>query len=154
MNLEDVKKIAMIGAGDMGHGIAGCCLLGGYTVVLRDIEQQMVDRGVEGIKKSFAKFRDKGKITPETHDAALSRLIPMLDLEEAVKDADFIIEAVPEKLALKQQIFGDLDKFAPAHAPGLQYLQYQHHGDCGGHQPAGQGDRVSFLQPRHPDEAG
>jgi len=116
MKLEDVKQIAMIGAGDMGHGIAGCCLLGGYTVVLRDIEQQMVDRGVEGIKKSFAKFRDKGKITPETHDAALSRLIPMLDLEEAVKDADFIIEAVPEKLALKQQIFGDLDKFSPAHA--------------------------------------
>jgi enoyl-CoA hydratase/3-hydroxyacyl-CoA dehydrogenase len=116
MKLEDVKKITMIGAGDMGHGIAGCCLLGGYTVVLRDVEQKFVDRGVEGIKKSFAKFKEKGKITPERHDAALSRLIPMVDLQDAVKDADFVIEAIPEKLELKKQVFQDVDEFAPAHA--------------------------------------
>lgn len=116
MKVEDVKKIVMIGAGDMGHGIAACCLLGGYTVVLRDIEQKFVDRGVEGIKKSFAKFKEKGKITPEAHDDALARLIPMVDIEEAVKDADFIIEAVPEKLELKKSVFADLDKYAPKHA--------------------------------------
>ena len=116
MKLEDVKKITMIGAGDMGHGIAANCLLGGYTVVLRDIEQRFVDRGVEGIKKSFAKFKEKGKITPEAHDDALARLILMVDLEEAVKDADFVIEAVPEKLELKKSVFAELDKFAPKHA--------------------------------------
>lgn len=116
MKLEDVKKITMIGAGDMGHGIAANCLLGGYTVVLRDIKQEFVDRGVELIKKSLAKFKEKGKITPEAHDGALARLIPMVDLEEAVKDSDFIIEAVPEKLELKKSVLAELDKLSPKHA--------------------------------------
>ena len=116
MKLEDVKKIALIGAGDMGHGIAACCLLGGYTVVLRDIKQEFVDRGIKGIKMSLGKFKAKEKITAEAYDDALKRLIPMVDLEEAVKDADFIIEAVPEILELKKSVFAELDKFAPKHA--------------------------------------
>jgi enoyl-CoA hydratase / 3-hydroxyacyl-CoA dehydrogenase len=116
MKTEDVKKIAMIGAGDMGHGIAACCLLGGYTVVLRDVDQKFIDRGIAGIKNSFSKFKEKGKITAEAHDDALSRLIPMVDLASAVKDADFIIEAVPEKLDLKKSVFADLDKYAPKQA--------------------------------------
>jgi enoyl-CoA hydratase / 3-hydroxyacyl-CoA dehydrogenase len=116
MKVEDVKKIAMIGAGDMGHGIAASCLLGGYTVALRDVEQRFVDRGVKGIKESLAKFKDKGKITSEAHDDALARLIPIVDIQEAVKDADFVIEAVPEKLELKKSVFADLDRFAPKHA--------------------------------------
>jgi len=116
MKTEDVKKIAMIGAGDMGHGIAACCLLGGYKVVLRDIEQKYVDKGMAGIKASFDKFKEKGKLTPEAYTDALARLTPMVDLQTAVKDADFIIEAVPEKLELKKSVFADLDKFAPKHA--------------------------------------
>ena len=116
MKFEDVKKIAMIGAGAMGNGIATCGLMAGYTVVLRDIEQKFVDSGVAGVKSSLAKFKEKGKITPEAHDAALSRLIPIVDLQEAVKDADFIIEAVPEKLEIKQAVMADLDKYAPKHA--------------------------------------
>jgi enoyl-CoA hydratase/3-hydroxyacyl-CoA dehydrogenase len=116
MKTEDVKRIAMIGAGDMGHGIAACCLIGGYTVVLRDIEQKFVDRGMAGIKASFDKFKAKGKMTPEAYDSALARLIPMVDIQEAVKDADFIIEAVPENLELKKSVFADLDKYAPKHA--------------------------------------
>jgi enoyl-CoA hydratase/3-hydroxyacyl-CoA dehydrogenase len=116
MKSEDVKKIAMIGAGDMGHGIAGACLLGGYHVVLRDIEQKYVDKGVAGIVTSLDKLKEKGKITPDVYAQALVRLTPMVDLQEAVKDADFIIEAVPEKLDLKKSVFADLDKFAPKHA--------------------------------------
>lgn len=116
MKPEDVKKIAMIGAGDMGHGIAACCLLGGYSVVLRDIEQKYVDKGMAGIKASFDKFKEKGKLTPEAYTDALARLTPMVDLQTAVKDADFIIEAVPEKLELKKSVFADLDKYAPKHA--------------------------------------
>jgi enoyl-CoA hydratase/3-hydroxyacyl-CoA dehydrogenase len=100
----------------MGHGIAACCLLGGYTVVLRDIEQRFVDKGMAGIKASFDKFKEKGKLTQEAYTDALARLIPMVDLQTAVKDADFIIEAVPEKLELKKSVFGDLDKYAPKHA--------------------------------------
>ena len=116
MKLEDVKKIAVIGAGDMGHGIAACALLGGYTVVLRDIKQEFVERGINGIKMSLGKFKDKGKISTETHDDAISRLIPMVDLADAVKDADFIIEAVPEIMELKKSVFAELDNFAPKHA--------------------------------------
>jgi len=116
MKAEDVKKVAMIGAGDMGHGIAACCLMGGYTVVLRDIDQKFVDRGMAGIKASFDKFKEKGKMTPEAYDDAMKRLIPMVDLQAAVKDADFIVEAVPEKVDLKKSVFADLDKFAPKHA--------------------------------------
>ena len=116
MKFDDVKKIAMIGAGAMGNGIATCCLMAGYTVALRDVEQKFVDNGVAGVKSSLAKFKEKGKITPEAHDAALARLIPIVDLQEAVKDADFIIEAVPEKLEIKQAVMADLDKFSPKHA--------------------------------------
>jgi enoyl-CoA hydratase/3-hydroxyacyl-CoA dehydrogenase len=116
MKSEDVKKIAMIGAGDMGHGIAAACLLGGYNVVLRDIEQKFVDKGVAGIITSLDKLKEKGKIAPDVYAQALVRLTPMVDLREAVQDADFIIEAVPEKLDLKKSVFADLDKFAPKHA--------------------------------------
>lgn len=116
MQDQDVKTIAMIGAGDMGHGIAACCLMGGYRVILRDIEQKFVDKGMAGIKASFDKFREKGKMTPEAYDDAMARLTPMIDLQTAVKEADFIIEAVPEKLELKRSVFADLDRFAPKHA--------------------------------------
>lgn len=116
MKAEEVRRIAMIGAGDMGHGIAACFLLGGYTVVLQDIEQRFVDRGAAGIKASFEKFKAKGKITSEEHDAALARLIPMTVLQKAAAEADFIIEAVPEKMEIKQHIFGELDRHAPKHA--------------------------------------
>jgi enoyl-CoA hydratase/3-hydroxyacyl-CoA dehydrogenase len=116
MKAEDVKTVAMIGAGDMGHGIAACCLMGGYKVILRDIEQKFVDKGMAGIKASFDKFKEKGKMTQEAYDDAFKRLVPMIDLKEAVKEADFIIEAVPEKVDLKKSVFADLDKFAPKHA--------------------------------------
>jgi enoyl-CoA hydratase / 3-hydroxyacyl-CoA dehydrogenase len=116
MKAENVKTIAMIGAGDMGHGIAAACLMGGYKVFLRDIDQKFVDKGMAGIKASFDKFKEKGRMTPEAYADAFTRLIPIIDLQTAVKDADFIIEAVPEKLQLKQSVFADLDKFAPKHA--------------------------------------
>ena len=116
MKFEDVKKIAMIGAGAMGNGIATCGLMAGYTVALRDVEQRFVDSGVAGVKSSLAKFKEKGKITPEAHDDALARLIPIVDMQEALKDADFVIEAVPEKLEIKQAVFAELDKYAPKHA--------------------------------------
>ena len=116
MKFEDVKKITMVGAGAMGNGIATCGLMAGYTVALRDVEQRFVDSGVAGVKSSLAKFKEKGKITPEAHDDALKRLIPIVDIQEALKDADFVIEAVPEKLEIKQAVFAELDKYSPKHA--------------------------------------
>ena len=116
MNVDDVKRIAIIGAGDMGHGIAACFLQSGFTVTLRDIEQKFIDRGVAGIRSSFERFISKGKMTQEEYNTAFSGLITEVDLNKAAKDADFIIEAIPEDLKLKQNLFSELDKYAPGHA--------------------------------------
>ncbi|HOS97074.1 MAG TPA: 3-hydroxyacyl-CoA dehydrogenase NAD-binding domain-containing protein [Deltaproteobacteria bacterium] len=112
----DVKKIAVIGAGAMGNGIAQVGLMAGYTVAMHDVEQRFVDRGVSTIKDSLSKFVGKGKITAEQNDDMLRRLMPTTNLKAAVMDADLVIEAVFEDLDLKKKIFADLDASAPAHA--------------------------------------
>lgn len=115
--MKEIKKVAVMGAGDMGHGIAQVALLNGYTVALRDIEQRFIDRGVLGIKDSLEKFFvAKQKISPEQRDEMLKRLKTTVSIEEAVKDADFVIEAVPEVMDIKKSVFKDLDKFAPKDA--------------------------------------
>lgn len=116
MTAEDVKTIAVIGAGDMGHGIAACFVMAGYTVVLRDIGQNYIDRGMDNIRKSLSRHVDRGRMTREAADEALSRLVPMVDLAEAVKGADFIIEAIPEIPDLKKTVFAEIDRHAPEHA--------------------------------------
>ena len=116
MKVEDVKKIAVMGAGDMGHGIAEVALLAGYKVALRDIEQRFVDRGLSRIKESLDKLTEKQKITEENKKAMLANIKTFVDIAEAVKDADFVIEAVPEIMDLKKQVFQALDAAAPKHA--------------------------------------
>jgi enoyl-CoA hydratase/3-hydroxyacyl-CoA dehydrogenase len=115
MSIEDIKKIAVIGAGDMGHGIATVALLAGFEVSMRDIEQRFVDRGVEGIKKSLSKFVEKGKITEDVKNDALARLEGFVDFDAAVSDADFVIEAVPEIIQLKKDTFSELSKYTHPH---------------------------------------
>ncbi|MRR37851.1 3-hydroxyacyl-CoA dehydrogenase family protein [bacterium] len=109
----DIKKIAVIGAGAMGNGIAQVGLMAGFVVSMHDIEQRFVDRGVATIKDSLAKFTAKGKITEDQNKDCLARLLPTTDLKAAVADADLVIEAVFEDLDLKKKIFADLDAFAP-----------------------------------------
>jgi enoyl-CoA hydratase/3-hydroxyacyl-CoA dehydrogenase len=118
MKVDDVKKIAVMGAGVMGHGIAQVALLAGYKVALRDIEQRFVDKGVQGIKESLQKFYvNKNKITPEQMDKMLTeQLQPVVDIEKAVYDADVVIEVVPEDIGIKHSVFKELDKYAPKHA--------------------------------------
>jgi enoyl-CoA hydratase/3-hydroxyacyl-CoA dehydrogenase len=116
MKVEDIKKIAVMGAGDMGHGIAEVALLSGYKVALRDIEQRFVDKGLARIKESLEKLVEKQKVTEENKKAMLANIGIFVDLDAAVKDADFIIEAIPEIMDLKKQMFQALDKSAPAHA--------------------------------------
>lgn len=116
MNIEDIKSIAVIGAGDMGHGIAEVALMAGYKVFLRDIKQEFVDKGVSRINQSLEKLVSKGKVTQALFDKIKSKLmIPCVELEDAVKEADLVIEAVPEILELKQETFAAMDKMAPAH---------------------------------------
>ena len=115
--MKEIQKIAVMGAGDMGHGIVQTALMSGYKVAMRDIEQRFIDKGVAGIKDSLEKFFvAKQKITPQQRDEMLSRLTTSIDIKEAVKDADFVIEAVPEVMDIKKSVFKDLDKFAPEHA--------------------------------------
>ena len=116
MKLEDIKKVAVMGAGDMGHGIAEVALLAGYKVALRDIEQRFVDRGLARIKESLEKLTEKQKITPDNKNAMLANIETFVEIDKAVKDADFVIEAVPEIMELKKQVFEALDKAAPKHA--------------------------------------
>ena len=116
MKVEDIKKIAVMGAGDMGHGIAEVALLAGYKVALRDIEQRFVDKGLSRSKESLDKLVEKQKITEVNKNAMLANIKTFVDIAESVKDADFVIEAVPEIMDLKKQVFQALDKAAPKHA--------------------------------------
>lgn len=116
MKVEDIKKIAVMGAGDMGHGIAEVALLAGYKVALRDIEQRFVDKGLSRIKESMDKLVEKQKITEENKKAMLTNIETFVDVAESVKDADFVIEAVPEVMDLKKQVFQALEAAAPKHA--------------------------------------
>ena len=111
MVVDDIKTIAVIGAGDMGHGIAEVALIAGYKVFLRDINQECVDRGVSRIHDSLEKLVSKEKVPAEHHDKIRAELlVPCVDLPEAVQEADLIIEAIPEMLALKKETFEEMDK--------------------------------------------
>ncbi len=116
MTIDDIKTVAVIGAGDMGHGIAEVALIAGYRVCLRDIRQQFVDRGIERIFASLEKLVSKNKVTQDHFDKIKNDLlIPCTDLEEAVREADLVIEAIPEIMDLKKETFQIMDNAAPAH---------------------------------------
>jgi len=115
MKVDDIKKVTVLGAGDMGHGIAEVALLGGYKVAMRDIEQRFVDTGLQRITDSLAKLTEKQKISEDNRKAMLSNIEIFVDMGEAVKDADFVIEAAPEIMDLKRKVFQELDKLAPKH---------------------------------------
>lgn len=112
----EIKKIAVLGAGAMGHGIAQLAAINGYDVALRDISEEMVQEGVKKIRWSVGKFIEKGKISPPEAEKALKRITSTVSLKEAVENADFVVEAIPEKLGLKQQVFKEIDSYAPPHA--------------------------------------
>jgi 3-hydroxybutyryl-CoA dehydrogenase len=111
-----IQRITVIGAGTMGHGIAGQAALCGFDVILNDLDTGRTASGVAGIEKSWAKGVARGKIADDAVQAAKARLQTSTDLDAAVAEADLIIEAVPESLELKRSIFGRVDALAPAHA--------------------------------------
>lgn len=103
-------KTAVIGAGVMGPGIAQVFLMGGYEVVLMDISQKALEKGTQNVEQVLLQMYHKD-ILPEKPDYYLRNLTTSTDLKEAVADADLIIEAVPEKLDLKKQIYEQLDQY-------------------------------------------
>jgi 3-hydroxybutyryl-CoA dehydrogenase len=113
----EVKKVAVIGAGLMGHGIAQVAAqVAKCEVNLRDISQEFVDSGMRMINKSIQRFLKKQVVTEAEAKEILARIHPMLDLKEAVADADLIVEAVPEKVEIKRSVFAEVDKFAKPEA--------------------------------------
>ncbi len=112
----EVKGIAVLGAGLMGHGICQVAAQSGFEVWLRDVEQRLVDGGMNMIRKSLERFESKGQLTKKQVNEILDRTHPTLSLEEATKNADLIIEAVPERAEIKFPVFRDSDKYAPPHA--------------------------------------
>lgn len=110
-----VQKIVVIGAGQMGSGIAQVCAMAGYDVKVQDLKQEQLDRGLAIITKNLARQVEKGRMKEEEKDATLNRLTVTLDLD-CVKEADLIIEAAVEKMDIKKKIFANLDEIAPDHA--------------------------------------
>ena len=92
-------KVAVIGAGEMGHGIAELLALHGYTVSMRDIKQEYIDRGMERLRWSLDKLVEKAQVTRQQADEALARIHPTLDVAEACRDADVVIEAAGTPVA-------------------------------------------------------
>ncbi|MCP4132083.1 MAG: 3-hydroxyacyl-CoA dehydrogenase family protein [bacterium] len=105
MKFEDVKKIAILGSGAMGHGIAQVCITAGYEVSMMDIKQEFLDKGVAGVTKSFEFLVGKEKMTQDAMDAALALLSTTTEIKESVAGAQMVIEAVPEIMDLKKSVF-------------------------------------------------
>src|SRR5215831_6502801 len=108
----DVKTIAVIGAGTMGRGIAYAAASGGYQTVLEDISSRVLEQATSWIGQSFEEGVSRGKVAAAVRDKALSLLSTATDVKDAIRDAELIIEAVPEELETKLELFAILDKFA------------------------------------------
>lgn len=108
-----IKKIGVLGAGLMGSGIAQVAASSGYEVILVEVSEELVKKGLSGIEKSLAKFAEKGSITAEQKDATLARLRGTTKLEE-LADADIIIEAIIENLQIKRETYAKLDQLCKA----------------------------------------
>ncbi len=108
MSADSIKAVAVLGAGTMGNGIAHVFARAGYRVILRDVEQRFLDRGLETISKNLDREVKKSKITEADKSATLARIQPVTDVV-ALMAADFAVEAVPEQLDLKLRVLKDVD---------------------------------------------
>ncbi|WP_411334949.1 3-hydroxyacyl-CoA dehydrogenase family protein [Metabacillus indicus] len=116
MKKEDIQQISVIGGGQMGHQIAMLCALGGYETVIQDVQESALEKAEASLRKLMDKWVSKSKLTEEQKEAAFGRLTFTPSLEQAAAHADFIIEAVVEKLDVKRELFAKLDQMAKPHA--------------------------------------
>lgn len=107
-----IDRIAVLGSGIMGHGIAQVSAMAGYSVVLRDIEQSFLDKAMEKIKWSLNKLVEKEKLTQADADRIFARITPVIDLKQALSGADLLIEAVPEDMNVKKKVYAEVDSAA------------------------------------------
>jgi 3-hydroxybutyryl-CoA dehydrogenase len=111
--LDSIRKVAVVGAGTMGNGIAQTAAASGFEVALFDAFPESLERGMAAVRKNLDRLVEKGKIDAASRDESLGRLRKSPGLAEAVAEADLVIEAVPEDLDLKGRLFDDLGRLAP-----------------------------------------
>ena len=109
MTIDHIKTVAVLGAGTMGNGIAHVFARAGYKVILRDVEQRYLDRGMDTIAKNLDREIKKGKLAEAEKETVLGRLVPVTDMS-AVANADFLVEAVPEKIEIKRHVLTEGDR--------------------------------------------
>lgn len=112
----EIKRVAVLGSGIMGHGIAQVSAAAGYEVSMRDVEDQLLQKAMANMEKSLNRMAKAGKIPLEEILNILGRVKTTTDLQKAVQDADLVIEAIPENLDLKKTTFKDLDRFCRSEA--------------------------------------
>ena len=111
----EIKKLMVIGAGQMGSGIAQVCAMAGYEVLLHDLNEEYVKKGLVTIENNLLRQVEKGRISEEEKVTILGKLSPSTDLKNATQ-IDLVIEAATENMDIKKQLFNELDELAPAHA--------------------------------------
>ncbi len=111
-----IARIAVLGAGTMGHGIAHAAIAGGYETRMYDVSEAAIAKGRDAIAQIVTKGVERGKLSTGEADAMLARLSTTTSLAEALQDADLVIEAAPEKIDLKLALFAEIDRLAPADA--------------------------------------
>jgi 3-hydroxybutyryl-CoA dehydrogenase len=107
--MDATKTVAVLGAGTMGNGIAHVFARAGYSVILRDVEERFLQRGIETIGKNLDREVKKGKLTEAEKPAVLARLNPVTDMN-AIATADFVVETVPEKIEIKRAVLAEADR--------------------------------------------
>jgi 3-hydroxybutyryl-CoA dehydrogenase len=108
LSADSIKTVAVLGAGTMGNGIAHVFARAGYKVILRDVEQRFLDRGIDTIAKNLDREIKKGKLAASEKGTVLGHVVPVTDIS-AVANADFVVEAVPEKLEIKRHVLTEAD---------------------------------------------
>ncbi len=114
--MSEIARVAVLGAGTMGHGIAQVCAAAGCAVAMHDVDEEAVSRGVARIRANLDKGVELGKVEAAGRDAVLSRVRTTTSIADAAAAADLVIEAAPESLELKRRIFAEVDAAAPGHA--------------------------------------
>jgi 3-hydroxybutyryl-CoA dehydrogenase len=110
--LDEIRTWGVVGAGTMGHGIAQAAATSGYDVVMRDVDEGLVQEGLQGIEASLSRFEEKDELTSEEATAARDRVTGTTDLGD-LADCEFVVEAIVEDMEIKRDVFADLDDTVP-----------------------------------------
>jgi 3-hydroxybutyryl-CoA dehydrogenase len=110
-----IKKVCVIGSGTMGNGIAQVVAQAGYETTMVDVKQEFIDRGMSAIKASLGKFVERGKVSQADMDKVLANIRTSIDLKQAAKDADYVVEAVFERVDIKLPVYQQLEEICPKH---------------------------------------